>query len=334
MKSILQKTIINSKDLFKIMIPIIFIIKVIQEFNALSYFSYLFYPIMWLLDIPQIYSLSWIGALLNNNYTAFSIIAILFNEYPITYEQLTEIALLCLICHSIIVESIISKEIGTTWYWSAGIRFFSSILTAYLFHIVCKKFFLLQSKVDTYVLSQSTHINTFMDYYKVGMFKHNFFIWLQDIGIWILEQIQVMFVIFLIIFIIFAMVKVIHYFNLFAMLNKVLFPLCHMLKINKNNSFILFICFIVGLSYGWGLLKEEKDNNNGFQKDQSFKVITFLAMSHAMIEDILIFTILGANFWLVFIIRLLASVVIVYLLSAFILPSLSNKFKSKYLFSL
>lgn len=134
MKPLFYKTWVISFDLLKIMIPIVFAMKLIVELGLLSYLSYPFKFIMHFVGLPQEYSIVWLSAIANGNHSAFLLISTLFNDYPITIAQLTALALLCLICHNLIVETIIAKELGLRPLWAVLLRFLSALLLS-LIHI-------------------------------------------------------------------------------------------------------------------------------------------------------------------------------------------------------
>jgi hypothetical protein len=333
MKILLQKTFRNAWALFKIMIPVVILIKIAIELNILTYLSYPFEPLMYFLGLPKEYAIVWIGAIANTNYTAFALITMLYQNYPINVEQLTSISLLCLICHSIIIESIIAKETGVNPIWAGSLRFFSAIIAVYFFHIFCQTFNLLQYTSTSTMLTNVTKMPTIaMEYINQGTFLINYKIWLIDILYWVFSQLKMVVLIICIIFIIFLFVKLLTDFKIVDKINRFLYIIFQLIRIKKENTLIVFLCFIVGLSYGWGILREESQTNNNFKGEQAFKIISFLSISHAMIEDVIIFSLLGGSFITMFSIRFFLSFFVVAILSFLILPKLNDMIKHRIFF--
>ncbi|MFL1780960.1 hypothetical protein ABSA28_00670 [Candidatus Hepatincolaceae symbiont of Richtersius coronifer] len=333
LKPIFKKAIYNALALFKFMVPTVIAIKIFQELNLVGYLAYPFTPIMEVLGLPSIYALAWIGGILNNNYTTFSILLLLFPSAPLNYEQLTVITLISLVFHSIIVESTIAYKLKINPFWSAGIRFISAVILGFLVHIICQYFGLMQDLVKNPLLYKNYVVNpNFMDLIHNATLGSNYSKWLLRLAIWIKAEVMMLLLITIIIFLAFLLVQLLKDLRLLNKINLLFSPLCRILKISKYNSMVTLITYIIGLSYGWGLLKEEATVNKFFKKDQAFKVITFLSLAHAIIEDSIIFIILGANGWILILGRTLWAFVVVYVVSRALLPNLTEKFKNKYLY--
>ena len=70
---------------------------------------------------------------------------------------------------------------------------------------------------------------------------------------------------------------------------------------------------LLGITYGAGILLREASRGSLQQRDIFF-IGTFLMVCHSCIEDVLIFALFGANFWIILTLRLLAALLISYLL--------------------
>jgi hypothetical protein len=135
-----------------------------------------------------------------------------------------------------------------------------------------------------------------------------------------------------VIFVIFVVIELLKSLNIIGKIDALFKPFFSMMRISKSNYTVTSICYLIGLSYGYGLLKEEKQKSPFFKKDQPFKVLSFLAIAHAVIEDGIIFVLLGANGWVVILGRSLWAVFVVVILSWGILPFVSEKAKNKFLY--
>ncbi len=330
---IAKKTYIAATDLFKIMIPLVIMIKIVQEFNLLNYLVIPFYPIMELLGIPAVYSIVWLSAIFNTCYVAVTLLALFFQDYPLTVEQVSVLGITILISHSLFVEGSIVNKLKVRYGWITFIRLLSSILFGYLIHITAQTFGIMQEIAQSPLYGK--HIEksmTFLDLYQADIFKTDYIIWLSHIGVWALSQIKTLTLILIAIFIIFTIVQLMKDFNLVKKITAIFTPFLSVMKISRSNNTVTTICYMIGLSYGYGMLKEEANNSPYFKKEQPFKVITFLALAHAIVEDGLIFMFLGASGWIVILGRSLWAVLVVVIMSWFVLPKLSYQTKKKYLY--
>lgn len=95
------------------------------------------------------------------------------------------------------------------------------------------------------------------------------------------------------------------------MSNKLQF-LSNALKIQKQSIFPLLIGLFMGITYGAGTLIEINDRTPISKKD--FILIgVFLFICHSLIETTLIFSVVGANVWVISIGRLLLAFVITFI---------------------
>lgn len=328
-KPIFYKGYTNTRDLAVIMLPIVFILKILQELNLVYYLVHPFNPVMSFLGLPDVYALVWLGAILNTNYTAFFLTLALFPTAPITYEQVTVLAVLCLLAHSLITEGFIISKFHTNTYFVLFARIATALILAFVTHKVFSIFNIGQNIVSNSIVGTKNVViePTFMDLYKQIGLAGNYSHWFLGILKWAFTQIRLFVLIYVVIVVLFFVIQFIKDANLAGVISNVVGPLTKSIGIKKDNNLVLMLCYIIGLSYGFGLLKEEYENNKNFSKDQSFKVLLFVAISHAMIEDSLIFIFLGANAWVVVLGRTLMSFIAVYLV---FLMLKNKKIKNKY----
>jgi hypothetical protein len=70
---------------------------------------------------------------------------------------------------------------------------------------------------------------------------------------------------------------------------------------------------VIGLTYGAGVIIHSIRSTN-MKKREAFLVLLFLSVCHAMIEDTLIFVVIGANGLVLIIARFLLAVILTYLM--------------------
>lgn len=332
-KLIFSKTKKTVIDLFKIMIPIIFIIKVLQEVNLIEYIIHPFNIVMSFLGLPEIYSLVWLGAIFNTCYMAMTLVAVFFQEYPLTVEQITVLGLVVLIAHSLFIEGAIAHKLGVNAIFNTLLRVVSALLLGYLVHIFAQYFGIMQERATSPFYEDIEFYNkTILELYRSGTLGSEFWTWFENLIFWFYSQARTLCLIIIVIFSIFTIIELLKRFCVVDKIDVLFRKFFSFIKISKKNYTTTSICYLIGISYGYGLLKEEKENSIYFSKDQPFKVLSFLAIAHAIIEDGMIFILLGANGWCVILLRSLWAVLIVALLSWGVLPRLSAKTKNKYLY--
>lgn len=330
---VLLKTKNTSLDLFKIMVPIVLAIKILQEINLLEYIVHPFNYIMQLVGLPEIYSLVWLGAIFNTCYMAMTLVAVFFQEYPLTVEQITVLGFMVLVSHSLFIEGAIVHKFKVNGFFNTFLRVITSLVFGYLIHITAQHFGLMQERATSPFYTETVfYSKTFLELYKTGMLHSEFNIWFDNILIWLYSQGKTLCLIVFVIFTIFLVIELLKRFNIVSKIDALFKPFFSIMRISKSNYTVTSICYLIGLSYGYGLLKEERDKSPYFKKDQPFKSLSFLAIAHAIIEDGIIFILLGANGWIVILGRSLVGVLVVMILSWLVLPRLSEKTKNKWLY--
>ncbi len=102
--------------------------------------------------------------------------------------------------------------------------------------------------------------------------------------------------------------------NILDKISKRMGPISRFLDISNDAVFPLIIGLIFGLSYGAGVIIESVEENNLSKKDL-YTLMIFLIACHAVIEDTLLFVVIGANLWLLLGIRLGVAIIISYFAS-------------------
>lgn len=97
--------------------------------------------------------------------------------------------------------------------------------------------------------------------------------------------------------------------NILDKLSKVIKPITRLIGTTKESLLPLLSGLLFGLLYGAGIIIDSVKEGN-MDKREVYLVIIFLGACHAVVEDTLIFTQIGANGWIIFTARLVSAIVI------------------------
>ncbi|MCX8084498.1 MAG: nucleoside recognition protein [Calditerrivibrio sp.] len=92
------------------------------------------------------------------------------------------------------------------------------------------------------------------------------------------------------------------------------------LGISTNASITMVVGFVLGITYGAGILIKNAMENKMSHKDTVLSAI-FLSICHAVIEDTLIFVAVGANGFILFGIRFVLAITVIIMLQRFLYKS-------------
>lgn len=100
-------------------------------------------------------------------------------------------------------------------------------------------------------------------------------------------------------------------------LNKVLYKVTKVLGISEGASLPLFIGFFIGITYGAASIIESYQRKDMNKKDVIL-VSTFLCLCHAIVEDTILFSTIGANIFIISFVRLFIAIIVTIILRVFL----------------
>jgi len=274
LQEILQNAVSSSYELFKIMIPIIILIKVLQEMDLIVYMAWPLEPVMELVGLPAQMGLVWAATILNNIYTGLIVLTSLTTGNHLSMAQATILGVLMLIAHGLPVECAIARKTGARFLFQVVMRLLGALLFAWLLHGIFSVTGTMQAPAH---MLFSPDKNT-----------------TPSLWSWTLSQLKNLLSIFCIITSLTALMRFLNAIGVIALINRVLRPLLRLIGIGPKASAITVIGLTMGLSYGGGLIIGESKSGSIDKKD-IFYSLTFMGLCHSVIEDTLLTTLMGGQ---------------------------------------
>jgi len=274
--------------LFKIMIPIIIIIKIVEELGGIVLLSGWLSPIMEFVGLPQELGLVWATTILTNIYAG--LIVFINLDMPLTVAQVSILGSMMLLAHSLPIEAAIAKKAGVNLMATLFIRIGGSLVLAWLLNVS----------------------------YQFGDFLNQpaIILWQPEITAdesyltWTISQLKNFGVIFLVISALLFLLKMLKLLGIEKLMAMLLKPFLRILGISKEATNLTIIGITLGLSFGGGLLISEAKRGHIAARDV-FTAIMLLNLLHSLIEDTLLIMLIGADFNTIFWGRLVFSVLVV-----------------------
>lgn len=277
---LLRDAVSASYELFKIMVPAIILVKILQELGLIQYLAWPLKPVMGLLGLPAEMGLAWATALVNSVYAGIIVFLSLAQDMNLTVAQVTVFAVIVLIGHSLPVEGAIAQKSGAKFPFQAGVRVLGAFLLGFILHHAYDASGTLQGPAAILFQTEPQTDQTLMQW---GIAAGRDLLW-----------------IFVIVLSLMAMMRVLQALRAVDLMNRVLRPVLRLIGIGPKASTITIIGFTLGLSYGGGLIISESRSGNVDRKDV-FYSLTLMGLSHSMIEDTLLMVLLGGHlsgiFW-------------------------------------
>ena len=129
LREVLMDAVHVSFDFFKVLIPISIAMKILAELDWIRYLALPLEPVMQLTGLPADLGIAWATGIMVNFYSALIVfIGLLPGLPPLTTEQVTTLAVMMLIAHSIPAEGRIAAQCGVSFIGQAVIRLVVAVI--------------------------------------------------------------------------------------------------------------------------------------------------------------------------------------------------------------
>jgi spore maturation protein SpmB len=279
--------------LYKLMIPALIVVKVLQELGALESLSQLLAPLMSLVGLPESMGIVWATTIMTNFYAGMAVFFELARSENLTVAQVTVLSTILLVSHSLPVEARIAQRAGVRLAITLFIRLGGAFLFGFLLH----------------------HI------YSIGGFlqQQNELVWESvasdpSLQAWLLLQLKSLLIIPFIVAALLGLLKILGLLGVDRLLNLLLAPFLRLMGIGREAISLTVVGVTLGLSFGGGLLIREAERGHVSRRD-IFSSITMLGLCHSLIEDTLLMMLMGAHLSGILWLRVAFTLVIMAMLS-------------------
>ena len=307
-KDIVKNIFEITYELFRIMIPTLIVVKILQELGFVDILNNLLSPLMFLVGLPEEIGIVVTTTILTSPYTGLAVLAGLPLENGLTSAQASVLGLLILFAHSLPIEALICRRAGVRIRATIFVR----LILGFLFCVMLHQFL----NATNLLSSQATIIIPFSEPSPI----------LLD---WVFNQIKTLFIIFIIIVLIVILIEIFKYIGIQRLIELSLKPFLNLIGVGERASTIAVVGVTLGIGFGGGLLIQEVKSGKIKYKDV-FGVITLIGMLHSVIEDSGLVSLMGANIFITLLLRCILTLLCVYLILK-IFSNYSEDFWKKYL---
>jgi hypothetical protein len=297
-----------SSTLFRLMIPILILVKVLEELGGVDYLGRLLGPLMSLVGLPEAMGLVWAASILVNIYGGMIIFFTQSQEVTLTVAQVTTLGGMMLVAHALPVEARIAQKAGVRLGVTLIMRLLGGLLLGWILHLLYSAGGWLQEPNQLFWRPAAGD---------------------QGLQGWLFTQLESLAAVLLIISALLTLLRLLRMAGIERLLIWLLQPLLRLLGIGSSATTITIVGMTLGLAFGGGLLIREAKAGHVHYRDV-FTSMTLLAFCHSLIEDTLLVMLLGAHVSGVLWVRLLLGLLIVSLVSR-LMVRLHEDFHRRYL---
>lgn len=254
----------------KIMVPTIVLVQILRVAGILEILSSAAAPFMKYFGLPGEAALALItGAVVN----IYACIAVAVN-IPMTAKSMTILAVMVLIAHNLIVETAVQSKAGTPAALMLAVRLSASWIAGLVFAAI--------------IPDEGTFLNLAVSTQSP-----------RGVGQVILSNAVSLAKIAIIIITLLLLTEILREFGVMDRFMTALNRPMRVLGMDRKTSFIAAVGLVLGLTYGAGLIIDEA-KKNPFTRREILATNVFLGTNHALIEDSLLFAVVGASLpWIV-----------------------------------
>ena len=297
----------TSITLFKIMIPVSIIVKILSIYGIVDILAGYLSPVMGVVGLPGDFGLVWGTAMITNLYGGMIVFFNLSLTNTYSVAQVTVLATMMLVAHTFPIEIRIAQKAGVRARFTILFRFLNAVILGGILSFIFSYFNLFQ--------------------------EENKIIWQPGvtdptITQWILGELRNYAMIFLIIFSLLVFMRVLKNKGIIEKLNNALEPGLKFLGMSKDAAPLAIIGLTLGISYGGGLIIKEVKEKMLSKKD-AFLSLSLMGLSHSLIEDTLIMVAIGASLVGILLGRIIFTIIIMIILIR-VINHLSQKTFNRY----
>ena len=289
--------------LFKVILPVVVIIRFLELMGAIPYLAKFLEPLTGFIGIDGSLGLVWMAAILVNIYAGMAAFASLQAIFDYSVAETTILGLIILIAHSLPIEVAIARQSRVSAIFNLLFRFINAIIAGKILNLIFIKYDLFSEKNISFLKAPSTTVSN-ID--------------------WAILQIQNFLIIFLIIFSIITTINILKYLGIWQIIINILRAPLSYLGMSDKVANIILIGLTLGISFGGGFLIEESKKNNISKRDILLS-LSFLSLCHSIIEDTILILLLGSHISGVLFFRFIYTVIII-LLMRYLLDTKYQKF--------
>ncbi|MCD0502345.1 hypothetical protein [Bordetella petrii] len=288
--------------LIKVMLPVMVLVQLGQWLGWVDMLGRFIAPAMALLDLPPQAGMIWIAGVCLGVYGAIGALIGLAPGLDLNAAQLSVLCSMILFAHGLPVEQAIVRRAGASFWATAGLRVAAALLYGAAVAWTCRWAGWLQEPVSLGWLQSSALA---ADAQASGMLG-----WLQGTAMSLLFTYGVIVALL-------VLLDVFERTGITRAITALLMPLLRLSGLNARVAPVTTVGVLLGLSYGGALIIEEADKSQLSARTR-FLALTWISLSHSLIEDTALLLTLGADIWIILVGRVLLTLAVVALLARLI----------------
>jgi spore maturation protein SpmB len=278
--------------LYKILIPFVFIIKILEISGAIEFTAKILEPLMSFVGLTPELGLVFVTAFLINIYAALVLFVNILPGIDVSVAEITILTTMILVAHNLPIECTICKAAGISVVYTASLRLISAFVLGFILKLIYFNFGFLTETFQTFFTVKPPPENNWY---------------------WFLDQFTTLVYIFFLVCLMATVLEMLKIIGVEKLFEKVFMPPLRLFGIQKEAMNIIIVGMFIGIQFGGGMLIKEVKKGT-IDKQSIFLSVSLLNLLHAMIEDTILMALVGGHISGILIARVIFSLVLSYLI--------------------
>ena len=276
--------------LYKILIPFVFIIKILEVSGAIEFTAKILEPLMSFVGLTPELGLVFVTAFLINIYAALVLFVNILPGIDVSVAEITILTTMILVAHNLPIECTICKAAGISVIYTASLRLISAFVLGFILKLIYFNFGFLTETFQTFFTVKPPPENNWY---------------------WFLDQFTTLVYIFFLVCLMATVLEILKIIGVEKLFEKVFMPPLRLFGIQKEAMNIIIVGMFIGIQFGGGMLIKEVKKGT-IDKQSIFLSVSLLNLLHAMIEDTILMALVGGHISGILIARVIFSLVLSY----------------------
>ena len=284
-RSAVPSTWKSASWLLRLMIPISLAVTLMQHGGLLEWIAGYLNPLFVHLGLSGSSAVVFMSGAMAGTYAGLAAMMVV----PLTMKQATILSLMIALCHALPMECAVNRKTGSSFWLMGLIRICMALLCALGLNL------LLPEWADDFVYLGAAAESS----------------WQGVLLTWVVSQAKMALMVFLIIYLLMVLQRLIEAYGLLRPLSEFLSPLMRLFGLPCKSAYMWLVGNVLGISYGSAVMLELEEKGI-IDKREANEVNYHLIMNHSLLEDTIVFVLVGINGWLLVGVRIAFAILIVW----------------------
>ncbi|WP_368649448.1 nucleoside recognition domain-containing protein [Castellaniella ginsengisoli] len=287
----------------RIMLPVMVIVYIADRLGLVRLAGEALTPAMGLLGLPPEAGIIWATTVLTNIYGGMASMAALSAGMDMTVAQVSALGAMMLFAHNVPTEQSVVRRAGASALITGALRIVVALIYGGAVSWACRALDVLQEPVSLAWMQQDA-----------GLVQGP-----PDVWPWILSTLQSLALVLVVIVGLVILLDVLERLGITRLVTRLLTPVLRLSGLEERAAPLTTVGVLLGLAYGGALIIEAAEREN-YSPRTRLLALSWLSLCHALIEDTLLILALGANIWVILVLRGLATLGVLAALAALTRP--------------